>query len=81
MSITALQTRVHTPSVLNVSPCLLCGAARSRALMQGMACAQLPSVMHPLGPSAPVLTAAHAIALGPMKSYRLDATNQSWYTQ
>ncbi len=49
--------------------------------MQGMACAQLPSVMHPLGPSAPVLTAAHAIALGPMKSYRLDATNQSWYTQ
>ena len=48
--------------------------------MQGMAYAQLPSVMHPLGPSAPVLTGAHAMELGTMKSYRLDATNQSWYT-
>jgi len=49
--------------------------------MQGMAFVQLPSVMHPLEPSVPVLAGAHVTVLGIMKSCRLNATSQSWFTQ
>ncbi len=35
----------------------------------------------PFEPSVPVLAGAHVTVLGIMKSCRLNATSQSWFTQ
>ena len=77
-----LTAQVQILAVLYASPpCPFCGGARSRAFnaRHGLRSAILCHA--PSGPLSTCLNWRTCYCPGPTNSYRIDATNQSWYTK